>query len=124
MICTASLLCRSSSKKGYLTGKPYGGYETFGEGCHPDINNINGTEPAVVSFFEDESGTEYLCVVNASQTTPGVFRVEHDRKAVLVEEIRLNGRKTIEYNYEHTEAHWDGLWLHPGQMAIFRITHK
>jgi len=111
-------------KKGYLTGKTYGGYEALGEGCHPDIKNVNGTEQAVVSFFEDESGTEYLCVVNASQTTPGVFRIEHDREAVILEELQLNGRRVLQYNHDHTEAHWDGHWLHPGQMGIFRISHK
>ena len=111
-------------KKTYLTHQPRGGYDIFGAGSHPAIQQVRGTEQAVVSFFEDDEGGEYLCVVNASMTTPGVFRLEHDREVWKLEELTFNGKVATEYTYAHTEAHWDGLWLHPGQIGIFRITRR
>ena len=111
-------------KQGYLTDKSYGGYELFGEGCHPIIKNVRGTEQAVVSFFEDDAGVEYLCVVNASQTTPGVFRIDFDRDVTELVELSLNGKSTSSYRHGNTDVHWDGQWLHPGQMCLFRIEKK
>ena len=101
-----------------------GGYPAFGPGCHPLIERIDANAPAVISFFRDEEGAEHLVLVNASQTKDGVYKIFFDRERVLLEELLYNGADRSPYEYGNTDAGWDGLWLYPGQMAIYRITER
>ena len=84
----------------------------------------------MVAFFEDDEGNEYLVLVNASFTKPGVFRPEFDRDQYKLIWLRKNGNdiQVIQHNEEYrdgkTEAHWDGVWLYPGQLNIFRIEKR
>ena len=99
-----------------------GGYPEFGPGCHPVIDRIEANSPAVISFFSDDK-YEYLVLVNASQKTDGVYKIFFDDSYIL-EELLFNGEESNPYDYGNTELSWDGLWLYPGQMAIYRIRAK
>lgn len=118
------LLMRLRHTKTYLTHKPYGGYPLFGENTHPIISEIRSDEQAVIGFFTAEDGVEYMALVNGSQTTPGVFRLYFNQEKYNVEEVMFNGASLSPYSPKNTTAHWDGLWLYPGQMNMFRLTVK
>lgn len=120
-------------KETYFTKHAYSGYTTLPYGKHHVIQTVRSTENGIVSFFEDENGTEYLVMVNASMEKAGVFRPEFDRDKYTLTEIRKNdkemciyGRRTTYDHYDagHTENHWDGIWLYPGQLTIYRIGEK
>ena len=118
------IIMRCRLKNTYFTNKTYGGYDIFTDRCHPVIKNVRSTEQAIVSFFEDTDGTEYLCIVNCSMTNPGVFRPEFDREKYSLVAVSMNGKQEVPYEKGMSMAHWDGEWLHPGQLAMFRIDHK
>ena len=117
-------------KSTYFTDKAWGGYTTLPFGEHPIIKTVRATENGMVAFFEDDEGNEYLVLVNASFTKPGVFRPEFDRDQYKLIWLRKNGNdiQVIQHNEEYrdgkTEAHWDGVWLYPGQLNIFRIEKR
>lgn len=111
-------------KSTYFNHKSYGGFETMGVGTHPIITYVRSTAPALISFFEDDEGNEYLVLVNNSMTEPGVFRPEFDREKYKLEEVFFNGQMMVEYDLGKSEAHWDGLWLHPGQMEVYKIIKR
>ncbi len=119
------IIMRSKLKATYFTRKTYGGYDLFTSLVHPIIKEVISTEQAIVSFFEDKTdGSEYLCIVNASMDKPGVFRPGFDREKYSLTEIMLNGKEEAPYTLGESLAHWDGQWLYPGQMNMFRIEHK
>lgn len=110
--------------KTYLTHKPYGGYDLFGTNTHPIVTGIRSDEQAVIGFFKAEDGTEYMALVNGSQTTPGVFKIDFDHDKYNVEEVMFNGGSLSPYDPKNSDAHWDGQWLYPGQMNMFRLSAK
>jgi hypothetical protein len=63
-------------------------------------------------------------LVNASQTKDGVYKIFFDRERVQLEELLYNGAEQNPYEYGNTDVGWDGLWLYPGQMEIYRITDR
>ena len=105
---------------------PYGrgGYPAFTPEFHPVLRDVKATTEALFSIFTDDDGNEYLCLVNASQTEPGVFKLFFDREIWRLDELTFNGAGVSEYGYANTDLHWDGLWLYPGQMSILRIGRR
>ena len=124
------LFLKLKRKATYFTHKGYGGYTTFPHGAHPVIKTVRSTENGMVSFFEDADGNEYLVLVNATFTNPGVYRPEFDRSQYKLIYIRKNDAdiNVVEHHCEYTigktEDHWDGVWLYPGQLNIFRIEKR
>ena len=118
------MIMRMHLKDTYFTRRTYGGYDIFTDQKHPIIKDVVSTEPAIVSFFEDTDGTEYLCLVNASMETAGVFRPRFDREKYALIEVWQNGKAENPYTMGDSLAHWDGHWLYPGQMGMFRIEHR
>lgn len=99
-------------------------YPMFGANTHPYITMIKAERDAIVSFFKDENGKEYMCLVNASQTQDGVFKIFHDKEKCDLVEVLFNGKQSTPYSFGNGKDHWDGQWLYPGQMAMFRIDVK
>ena len=102
-------------------GKQRADYPMFGSGTHDCIPMIKAERDAIVSFFEDENGKEYMCLVNADQNTNGVYKIYHDKEKCDLVEVLFNGKQDIPYAFGNSKDHWDGQWLYPGQMAMFRI---
>lgn len=115
------LLMKLHRKHTWMTGKTYGGFELFAPGMHPIIDGVAGNGQAVVSIFADDEGREYLCVVNSSMETPEVFRPLFDRTRYRLWELTQNGACETEYTAGLTGDDWDGQWLYPGQMCLYRI---
>lgn len=118
------LIMKLHHKASYLTGKTYGGLEIFEHNKHPIIEYVRSTEQALISFFSDDDNQEYLVLVNASMKNPGVYRPEFDREKYKLEKYTFNGTQVSEYFEGKSEEHWDGEWLYPGQMCIYRIANR
>lgn len=108
----------------YFVGTQRGSYPIFGAGSHYAVDGIRANEDAIVSFFKAEDGTEYLCLVNASQVNDGVYKIDFNREKYSLVEVLCNGTVEAVYEPTNTDEHWDGHWLYPGQMAMFRIDEK
>lgn len=118
------LIMKLHHKASYFTGKKYGGFDMLEYKKHPVIDYVRSTEQALVSFFTDDDGYEYLILVNSSMKNPGVYRPEFDREKYKLEKYTFNGEQVSEYSEGKSEEHWDGEWLYPGQMCIYRIAHR
>ena len=118
------LIMSLSFKDAYFMGKQRADYPMFGAGTHDCVTMIKAERDAIVSFFEDDAGKEYMCLVNASQTQDGVFKIFHDKEKCNLVEVLFNGKQDIPYGFGNGKDHWDGQWLYPGQMAMFRIDVK
>lgn len=118
------LIMKLHHKETYMIGKKYSGYDLFGYKKHSVIDYIRSTEQAIVSFFSDDENREYLVLVNSSMKNPGVYRPEFDREKYKLEKCMFNGANISEYSEGKSEEHWDGEWLYPGQMCIYRISAR
>ena len=115
------LLMKLKFREAFFAKENHGGFKTLPFGYHPVIRTVRSTVEAVVSFFNDADGNEFMVVVNASMDTPGVFRPEFDREKHKLYDVMFNGAALVEYTAGKSEEHWDGAWLYPGQMMIFKI---
>lgn len=112
------LLMRLKRKESWMLGFQRMSYPMFGENSHPLIKDIKSFERMVISTFEDENGTEYLCLVNAELEQHTTVQVTYDREKCRLTELILNG--TIEGRYRSG----GDISLYPGQMAIYRIDRR
>lgn len=108
----------------YFLGVQRGDYPMFGAGTHPVVTGIKANEEALIAFFKAEDGTEYMCIVNGSQVNDGVYKIFWDRENYDLMQILCNGTVETQYDCMNTGAPYDGLWLYPGQMSMFRIQKK
>ncbi len=86
------IFMRLNHKKTYAVKSGRGVFPEFTEGCHELIKSIKPDDEAIVSFFEDENGVEYLCVVHCVTKHYGVVRIAHDEEKCTLTEVRLNGK--------------------------------
>ncbi len=114
-------------KETYVTKQAFGGYPIYNDALEapvPELTKVVGTEPAVIGTFESDDGEQYFCVVNASLDKPGVFKLFFDREKYVLNELLFNGTVKQEYTWANKEEHWDGAWLYPGQMAMYKFEKK
>ena len=129
----SDLFYRLRHKKTYHVVRAFGGYEIFPGDTHKFVRMVDSVHrlPAIISFFEDEEGKEYVVLMNNSKTEAGSFALvlnENVKKIFYVEENgKLEREFTIENNpllhtfHKNKEGTFVGDWLTPGQMMIFRF---
>ena len=85
-------------------------------------NNTNKSEeynPDLISLTDD-SGKEYLCLVNAEMYQNNSIEIVYDSSKCSITELLLNG--TLERpNFGQDDQ---AFTLYPGQMKMFRIDRK
>ena len=118
------LLMSLKRQSTYFMGKQRADYPMFGADTHDYVEMIKAEREAIVSLYKAEDGTEYMVLVNADQKKDGVFKIYFDREKCNLVEVLFNGTKDLPYHYGNTKDHWDGQWLYPGQMCIYRIDKK
>ena len=80
----------------------------------------------MVSFFEhDETGEEYFCIVNASRKFYDHYEIrthndDYDVYMIFQNSLREGKRRLLQKG----EGHWEGDFLYPGQMALYKIKKK
>ncbi|MBE5817548.1 MAG: hypothetical protein E7312_00660 [Clostridiales bacterium] len=106
-------------KKSYIIGFQRGDWPVFSDDIHYCIKAVRSFEDAVISFFEDDDGNDYVCFVNAEMAQIGHYKFVVDNNYKLTELI-CNG--TIQQPADFAEH--DGILLNPGQMVLYRIDKK
>lgn len=102
-------------------------YGRFDETCHDVIAEIRCSfEESMVSFFEhDETGEEYFCIVNASRKFYEHYEIRTKNDDYDVYMIFQNGLTESKRRLlQKDEGHWEGDFLYPGQMALYKIKKK
>lgn len=102
-------------------------YGRFDETCHPIIAEIRCCyEESMVSFFEHtETGEEYFCIVNASRKFYEHYEIRTKNDDYDVCMIFQNGlTESRRRLMKEGEDAWEGDFLYPGQMALYKIKKK
>ena len=114
------IFMRLKHKRTYAVKSGRGIFPEFTEGCHDLIKSIDPNDETIVSFFEDESGVEYLCVVHGVTKYYGVVTIVHDEKKCDLTEVRLNGKQCGKVGDDE-----DGkFYFIPAGLKLFRIDRK
>ena len=114
-------------KATYMFGedKNRGAYPRFEAGAHDIIEDIECFEESLVSFFEhEETGEEYFCIVDLSREHYEHYRIFFDTDKYEVHEIHGNGKYQEAIEVGPRDAYWEGEWLYPGQMGLYKIVKK
>ena len=101
-------------------------YPRFTKDSHDKIEYIRCFEESMLSFFEHvETGEEYFCIVNASRKFYDHYEIKCKSDDYDIRMITRNGlgngkRRLI----KEGEEPWEGEFLYPGQMGLFKIEKK
>ncbi|MBQ7474443.1 MAG: hypothetical protein IJS78_00830 [Clostridia bacterium] len=107
----------------YAKVKDRGVYPVFKPGDHEYIRDIDVLDETVFSFFEDEKGDEYLCLVNGDVDHYSVVRIDFDPDKCDIYNVTLNGTKEMKLN-RGAEGQAPDLTLYPAQLVLIRIAKK
>ncbi len=114
------ILMSLKHKKTYAVKSGRGVFPEFTEGCHELIKSIKPNDETIVSFFEDDRGVEYLCVVHGVTKYYGVVNIVHDAEKCELTEVRLNGKQCGKVGEDE-----DGeFFFIPAGLKLFRIDRK
>lgn len=114
------IMLKLKIKKSFIVGFQRGDWPIFSCKSHDCIKAVRSFENGIISFFEDENGTEYMCFVNAEMAQVGHFTFEVDSSKCTLTELLLNGK--LESRADFSEH--GGVLLNPGQMVLYRIDRK
>lgn len=120
------ILMRLKRKSSYIVGDPRGNYPNFKPGDHEYILNANIDDTGVLSFFEDDEGNEYLCIVNGCVKYFASFTVEFDTTKCSLTELHRNGATEIPFGSDNfgLGAMSNNFGVYPAQLRLFRIDKK
>ena len=110
-------------KSTFTAGLDRGEYPVFKEGDHDLIKKVDVLDETVFSFFEDEKGDEFLCIVNGDLDHYSVVRLHFDHERGRLFNVTLNGSKEMELCYA-PDGREPELMLYPAQLALLRIERK
>ena len=101
-------------------------YPRFEENSHDIITNVTSSwEESLISFFEhDETGEEYFCVVNLSRQHYEHYHFFGDNEKYGLRRILMNGEKQQRVPLGLGEGQYEGFYLYPGQLELFKIVKK
>ena len=102
----------------FTVGKDRGVYPVFGDGDHDVIRSVDAYDETVFSFFRDEEGREFLCLVNGDCDHYSVVKINYDDEKASLYNVTLNGAKEAPF-----KAGAD-VTLYPAQLVLFRIDRK
>ena len=114
-------------KATYMFGenKNRGAYPRFEDGTHDIIEHIKCFEESLISFFEhEETGEEYFCIVDLSRVQYEHYEIFYDTDKYEVHDIFANGKREGTIDIGPRDADWEGEWLYPGQMGLYKIVKK
>ncbi len=106
--------------------KNRGSYPRFDKNSHEIIKEIRpGWEESLVSFFEhDETGEEYFCIVNLSREHYDHYEFFCDSEKYDINHVLLNGKDQDPVELSGEDDDFEGHYLYPGQLGLFRIIKK
>ena len=117
------LLMSLKFKKAFHLGIDYKAYPAFVDGSH-DLIRLSNYDNAVVSFFEDENGVEYMCMVSMHRDRISSHKIFYDESKCKVHEMILNGKRVDYFPPTNPNELYGDFSFIPGQMRLFRIDRK
>ena len=101
-------------------------YPRFEANTHPIMKDIKaGWEESLVSFFEhDETGEEYFAIVNLSRQHYDHYMFYCDAEKYGVNHVLRNGAHQISVPVGDAAGDFEGHFLYPGQLGLFKIVKK
>ncbi len=117
------IIMKLRRKSTFFRGTDRKYYPMFETGCH-DLINIKCYEDAIISFFEDEEGREYMCIVNAYRDMHATIKISFDPEKCALKELLLNGKLENNISPVKPDDEWGGASFYPGQLRLFRIDRK
>ena len=117
------ILMSLKRKNTWIVGDPRRNYSNFKPGDHELILNAKIDDTGVLSIFEDENGTEYLCIVNGCDKFYATFTVEFDSSKCTLTELHQNGKTEIPFGSDNfgLGAATNEFGVYPAQLRLFRI---
>lgn len=110
-------------KSTYHMCKDFGVYPVFDENTYDSLK-IKTFENSLISFFEDEDGNEYFCLVTLVKEYYSSYYISYDESKYTLTELIMNGKQEIPYHSADPDAPYCDFFLYPGQMRLFRIDRK
>ncbi len=114
------LMLKLRHKRTYCLGRHYTDVPYFEKGCH-DLIPMENYLDSIIGFFEDENGTEYMAVVNASYNESNRWPMSFDPEKCTVTMLTFNGKHE---EVMESKPDDDTTFLYPGQMNLFRIDRR
>lgn len=117
------IIMKLKRKKSYILKNSRGDYPVFKPGDHEYILDATIDDTGVLSFFEDEEGKEYICIVNGCMKYFASSRIKFDNTKCTLTEITNNGKIELPFGcdkYGVGELS-NEYGVYPGQMRLFRI---
>ena len=107
-------------------GISYGGYFYFLPGAS-DLIDRAVSRSAMISFFKDGDGTDYVVVVNTLQREATSITLSYTDKVEKASFVYRNGEQLntgFERNERTGSVMGGEIWLAPGQMEVLKIETK
>ena len=117
------IIMKLKRKSTFHVGKDYDVYPVFDNNSHEFIS-LKTFEDTLISFFEDDEGREYFCLVTLVKNYHSSYNLFYDEDKCSVTELIMNGKKEIHLPPSDPNAKWSDFTLYPGQMRLFRIDKK
>lgn len=108
----------------YVIGRSHGGYLFFLPGMN-DLVESASSRAAIISFFKDDEGGDWIAVVNTLQTESGPVILNFSEKVNKAEKVYYNGEvKNVMFtrNGRNGTISSGEIWLTPGQMELIKLS--
>lgn len=116
------LFMRLRHKKTYEVKSDRGVFPEFRPGDHELIKSIEPNDETMVSFFEDEDGTEYMVLFHTVTKYYGVVNVRFDDTKCDLYKITNNGAE--ESRCRNHDGEDEGNTILPASIAMYKIVRK
>ena len=122
------IIMKLNRKSTYLFGedRDRNSYDRFDENTHDVVKAIhNGYEESMVSFFEhEETGDEYMIIVNLSRKFYDHYEILVKEGYELYEVLDNGARENKLRLLKSADDSFEGEFLYPGQMTLIKIVKK
>jgi hypothetical protein len=115
----AALMLRLRLQRVVHTGRAYGGHELFAG--TERVSSFTSQEPHVVTEWKDESGRDYVSVVNNSPRRPAHVALQFRGARTAVHRVDWMGQEKPHACKPREDAVSTWFFTAPGQMEVFRL---
>ena len=116
------IFMRLRHKKTYEIKSDRGVFPEFRPGDHELIRSITPNDETMVSFFEDEDGTEYMVIFHTITKYYGVVNVKFDDERCDLYRVTNNGASESRCRNQDDDSEADTIL--PASIAMFKIVRK
>ena len=115
-------------KSTYMINSDRGVFPTFTEGSHDIITKIRANDETMISFFEDENGDEFLCIVHCETRFYGDVYVHFDKSKYYLSEYTMNGAHQSRPDGAEADCEINDAFVEftpiPAALHLFKIVKK